>query len=34
MKDDFDSFEGLQSFETEGIEEAPANNASSFHHLD
>ena len=30
MKDDFDSFEGLQSFETEGIEEASANNASSF----
>ncbi len=28
MKDDFDSFEGLQSFETDGIEEASSNNSS------
>lgn len=30
MKDDFDSFEGLQSFETDGIEEASSNGSSSF----
>lgn len=30
MQSDFDSFEGLQSFETDGIEESSSNNSPSF----